>query len=48
MCVIVQAKILGRMWGALPEDEKMRYQHVNLSLGIVEQCVIGSFFFERM
>ena len=25
MCVIVQSKILGRMWGALPEDEKLRY-----------------------
>jgi len=24
-----QAKILGRMWGALPEDEKMRYQHLS-------------------
>lgn len=29
MAITEQAKILGRMWGALPEDEKMRYQQLS-------------------
>jgi hypothetical protein len=28
MCVGEQAKILGRMWGALSEDDKNKYQQL--------------------
>ena len=31
LCSPTQAKILGRMWGALSEDEKMKYQQLSAS-----------------